>query len=488
MMKKIFVIVFLLVSSMSHAAFLNISTQNGDSFNAVIVEKDKKRLHVVKVSGDGVSVLKSVNVLTGKGSGDKQVQGDSKTPEGVYRVMGFLSNGRLKDMYGDTAKLYGYGAYPLSYPNTLDRLLGKTGGGIWLHGVEDNRPDPATKGCVAFDNHDVKIVGSYLSKGTPVVITSKGLEGSKEQYHRMFSKAKGAVTDYLYAWQNNDFDKFRAAYSKNFRSKDGRGLNSYLSYKKSLMEMFPNRKVAADRFRVFYETENEAVVEFDQYYSADNITAFGRKTLFLRNEGGQFRILAEDFEQTKGWDVKPDMEIARAEIVQPEMADKKKPEKTVKPEKKQEKVVEKPKDVEKPKETEKPKEKDKVTDKPVEVVIEDNLADINAMVTNFLDGWKQAWESKDIEAYIALYADDFKSGGMDRDAWKKDKEAKFAKLDVVAVVLSDVGISALSADRFEAVFRQGYTGDSYSDIGTKTLRLQLKDGNLKIVSEQWRVK
>lgn len=483
-MKTLSVLFLILLTYSSYASILNISSQPGDVFNAVVVEKDKKKLHVVKVTGEGVTVLKSVTVLTGKAKGDKQVSGDEKTPEGLYRVMGFLSHNRLKEMYGDASKLYGYGAHPLNYPNSLDNLKGKTGGGIWLHGVEDNRKDPATKGCVAFDNDNVKEVGGYLSKGTPVIITSSAIEGSADKYHRLFQDARQMVLKYLESWQNNDFKGFSKAYSKDFKARDGKRLPAYLNYKKNLMDLYPNRKIAADKFRVFYESEDEAVVEFNQYYSADNITAFGRKTLYLKKEDGAMRIIAEDFEQTKGWDVKSDMEVAKADIREPET------EKTPAPVKETAKtpVKEHVKETAKEpvKEPVKEQVKPAVPAKPVEVVIEDNTADISKEINGFLVSWKQAWESRNIDSYIALYGEGFKSVGMNRAAWKKDKAKKFASLGSVRVELDDIKIEILSPERFEVTFTQKYSGDAYSDKGIKTLRLDSSKGEMRIISEQWR--
>lgn len=42
-----------------------------------------------------------------------------------------------------------------------------------------------------------------------------------------------------------------------------------------------------------------------------------------------------------------------------------------------------------------------------------------------LSAWTSAWESRDLEAYSALYHPDFTGKG--REAWLKDKEGKFAR-------------------------------------------------------------
>ena len=58
------------------------------------------------------------------------------------------------------------GFYQSTFPNDYDKDLGKTGYGIWLHGVEDDsRIEKAnvTEGCVAFYNADIKLLKTGLN-------------------------------------------------------------------------------------------------------------------------------------------------------------------------------------------------------------------------------------------------------------------------------------------------------------------------------------
>ena len=51
--------------------------------------------------------------------------------------------------------IYGAGAYPLSYPNEWDKLQGRNGHGIWIHGTPTemySRPPRATDGCRALND------------------------------------------------------------------------------------------------------------------------------------------------------------------------------------------------------------------------------------------------------------------------------------------------------------------------------------------------
>src|SRR5581483_4000423 len=70
---------------------------------------------------------------------------------------------------------FGAGAMELNYPNLLDKMQGKTGRGIYLHGVPFNtysRPPRDSDGCVTLANDDlVMLMNTVPLHDTPVVIT-----------------------------------------------------------------------------------------------------------------------------------------------------------------------------------------------------------------------------------------------------------------------------------------------------------------------------
>ena len=78
----------------------------------------------------------------GKNGSGKKIQGDKKTPLGIYFITEKLDISKLPSRYGAAA-------YPLDYPNSLDRYMKKTGYGIWLHGTDPDilkRPRRDTDG------------------------------------------------------------------------------------------------------------------------------------------------------------------------------------------------------------------------------------------------------------------------------------------------------------------------------------------------------
>ena len=65
----------------------------------------------------------------GQHGAGKERSGDGRTPLGVYFVTERIDTTRLHEKYGLTA-------LPLDYPNAWDLRRGRTGDGIWVHGVD----------------------------------------------------------------------------------------------------------------------------------------------------------------------------------------------------------------------------------------------------------------------------------------------------------------------------------------------------------------
>ncbi len=113
--------------------------------------------------------LKSFPIALGQVDGDKQKLGDLKTPEGVYFAKKHKDGRYLPAKYGPLA-------IPLDYPNPIDKLSGKTGSGIWLHGVGPARKvedQKITRGCVAFRDQDISLIGKWLQPQVVGIVITK---------------------------------------------------------------------------------------------------------------------------------------------------------------------------------------------------------------------------------------------------------------------------------------------------------------------------
>ena len=141
--------------------------------HAFVVDAQTQRLYWLQLddpSKRAPQVMASWYVSLGKAGVGKQIEGDNKTPLGVYRIV-------RRRLDTELPAFYGAGALVLDYPNAVDRLLGRTGSGIWLHGSPPDtytRDPLASEGCVVLSNSDMqKLLQLPDVLNSPVLITSK---------------------------------------------------------------------------------------------------------------------------------------------------------------------------------------------------------------------------------------------------------------------------------------------------------------------------
>ena len=143
----------------------------------------------------------------------KERAGDRRTPLGIYFVTEQLDTSRLHEKYGVTA-------FPLDYPNAWDRRLGRTGDGIWVHGVDPRggvRPPLDTDGCIALPNDRLQeLEQNFEPNITPVLIGSRdGLDrsGSACRNSRCLGKA---VADWAESLRKGDMFTWLELYDETF--------------------------------------------------------------------------------------------------------------------------------------------------------------------------------------------------------------------------------------------------------------------------------
>ncbi|TXT40117.1 MAG: ErfK/YbiS/YcfS/YnhG [Comamonadaceae bacterium] len=147
------------------AEFLQLSTRNK---HAIAIDAAKSRLYLFENQGQGLVLVADYYISVGKLGIEKKIEGDQRTPLGVYFITSQLDPKTLKDYYGS-------GALPINYPNVLDIKRGKTGSGIWLHGTppgQFSRPPLASDGCVVLANPDLeRLLRTVEIRSTPVLIS-----------------------------------------------------------------------------------------------------------------------------------------------------------------------------------------------------------------------------------------------------------------------------------------------------------------------------
>lgn len=149
-------------------------------------------------------------VGSGEAGFGKRLEGDLKTPLGVYTITGFRSDSSLPD-------LYGAGALTLDYPNTLDQYLGRTGYGIWLHGVPSrqlSRTPYSSEGCVTMSNEHMSRLSAELDPSSArVILTNDATPLDNEVRKTVQNTFRNLFTQYQRAWMSGDETQLLSLYS-----------------------------------------------------------------------------------------------------------------------------------------------------------------------------------------------------------------------------------------------------------------------------------
>lgn len=103
---------------------------------------------------------------------------------------------------------------------------------------------------------------------------------------------------------------------------------------------------------------------------------------------------------------------------------------------------------------------------------------------NLLAQWQKAWQSKDLDAYLSYYHENFRGQGMKIKEWRRHKEKLNATYNDISVALSRPVIFE-HKNQYVVRFFQHYRSDQYEDFGEKILHVTRVDGELKIIGEDW---
>lgn len=209
------------------------------SRHAIAVDASKSRLYLFENSASGLRLMAHYYISVGKAGTSKLVEGDQRTPLGVYYITSSLDPKSLKEFYGS-------GALPISYPNVLDSKRGKTGSGIWLHGTpptQFSRAPQASDGCVVLANPDLlHLINTVAIRSTPVVIAAQ-LQWVNPQKNRADAKP---FEDTLNAWRvaksSGRADQVLKYYTQDFSS-NGRSLAQWTPTLQSEMQKFQGRPI-----------------------------------------------------------------------------------------------------------------------------------------------------------------------------------------------------------------------------------------------------
>lgn len=268
--------------------------------NIIKVSEDLPRLVWVDLKNGQMYLLEqeqgvykqpaAIPISLGKKGYGKRLEGDLKTPVGVYHVTSYLADRKLDSKYGD-------GAFPMNYPAPFDRLEGRTGSGIWLHGLPKgiaSRPRLDSDGCVVLDNPTLNLIKPLITPQETIVVLAEELEwveGDQTTYQDFLETFEAWHRD----WESLNADNYLQHYAADFTD-FRRDLSAWRTYKTRVNGKKKWIKVAMDKVSAIAHPEHPdlVVVRYHQDYRSSNYRWRGwKQMLWRKQQNGQWQIAYE---------------------------------------------------------------------------------------------------------------------------------------------------------------------------------------------------
>ncbi|MFK0355660.1 murein L,D-transpeptidase family protein [Campylobacter jejuni] len=262
-----------------------------DNVAIVLTNKTDKILRVYSYEDGKIRKdFEQKEIITGL-MGDKKIEGDLKTPVGFYELGRKFNPG---DPY------YGPFAFATTYPNLLDKVQGKTGGGIWIHGypLDGSRLDEfKTRGCIALFNNNLEKFAQVVQDKKVFVMTEE-----KEKIRAKKDQIASLLADlftWKLAWTNSDTNTYLSFYDEQeFKRFDKMKFEQFASMKKSIFSRKEDKKIKFSDINIspYPNLENETMyrISFYEDYYTKNYQFRGDKILYVKKDSkGKMKILAE---------------------------------------------------------------------------------------------------------------------------------------------------------------------------------------------------
>lgn len=445
---------------------------------AVIVDKKAQKLYVFGKKEHLQKVFEA-RCSTGKNQGSKVASGDSRTPEGIFFPTKKFTKDLLTPIYGDLA-------FTLDYPNFLDKKIGRSGHGIWIHGTDKPLRPFQSNGCVVLDNGDIVRLSEfmYLNK-TPVIIVDtikwvsfddtlalkKEIESAMMLWKKRVMDGLEDVEDYIYVinsvGENISVKRF-ADHMRHLRT-----LNRHFFLEPKDISIL--------------KQDDNAVILFDQIISVENSVFQGvYMKLFLEKKKKNCWLAMKELPQktptvylaqlpdSKQDSVSTLPSASRTDAV-------KSPDKNILLSQQENLAAPKSQTVPLKPEQQKPAMTVAGTQPPSDSTIDEKAIQI------LISRWSKSWESGNMQVYQDCYAKEFSSRHMDLKKWVKYKEGLNKRYKSIQINILNVTVKVdAHSNNGTATFTQKYRAPGMNDTGIKELQLKKIAGVWKIRRETMR--
>jgi len=380
----------------------------------IVVDKQAQKMYVFHKNGDFSRVFEAT-CSTGKNPGAKQVSGDAKTPTGIFFATKILRNPGPSETYGSFA-------FPLDYPTLSDKMAGRSGYNIWIHGTTKQLLPSQSNGCVVLSDSDLQRLSDLIFfNKTPVVIA----EAITWVAPNKVSPAKDELESILLSWNKalieGDIKKIDSLYLQ--------GAEITGEKREALINKFKSIKFLNKHFILqprdisILKQDNNAVIVFDQIVAVNSDSSF---------QGSYNKLVLEKINNK--WQIIDDvttLALRNMKLAQ--------------------------------------------IDDPSKLSAADPVRDL-------VNRWVTSWKSGDMSNYRSCYAANFESKGMKLNDWVAHKASVRKYSKIVDIRVEDLRIST-EANTATAVFIQHYNSSTLKSTGKKKLELQKINGEWKIYRE-----
>lgn len=391
---------------------------------AVLVEKQRQLLYLYAVEKGQFSEVFRVPCSTGEAAGPKLRSGDRKTPEGVYF---FIKEHPDRDL----APIYGSRAFPIDYPNYMDRKQGRGGNSIWLHGTNKPLKPRDSNGCIVVENSAIDRLAGYITlHRTPIIIVQK----LRESVSSDVQGAQKEVAQVLSGWRSALAE---GTYHDYLRAYDPKYLPD-LSWWQEWDRL--RTRMAEEKAAFSLELLNTGIYRYGSLYTVlfDQVirtpyekVPIGTRKFFMAHGEKGFRIVG-DVDQAVAEPLR-DLKQGHALVAACRNLKKR---------------------------------------------------GVEAEIVAVVDEWLEAWSSKDINRYASFYSREFRSeGGADLDSWIDYKNQLNRKYSFIRVTRTQKLTIERGKRQSTVSFVQIYASNVFKTRGVKKLILKREDNQWKIYRE-----
>jgi len=266
----------------------------GQHEHVIVADMPAGRLYLYENANGRPKLIRDYYMSVGSAGYGKEVEGDNKTPIGVYEVNRYIEGRALPDLYGK-------GAFPVNYPNRFDRFRKRTGYGIWLHGTPSDtyaRSPFASEGCFVLSNDDLLDIGNYINieKRTPVILSDSVEWISAEQLDAQKQSYRDLITKWKTDWESLDTQAYLRHYSQenfNFGSGDFRSWADR-KHQINLGKTFVQVDIELKSLFIYPGEKDMFIATYTQRYLSNNFSGETNKQQYWqRNAAGQWQIIYE---------------------------------------------------------------------------------------------------------------------------------------------------------------------------------------------------